>query len=143
MWNQFKIIQTYPPTYFYNTLQSSKMILFPSLPLSFINNELLISSFDERIDCNSSYGGGIKSILTSFQILLDHFGETKLTGHHTQVFNSSMAGKCIAIRAHVVDTHGCEGPEFNQTISIPRPKIDQHLAIDLNQRTPVSYSLCN
>lgn len=50
-----------------------------------------------------------------------------------------MAGKCISIRAHVVDTHGCEGPEFNQTISIPRPKIDQHLAIDLNQRTPVSY----
>lgn len=72
--------------------------------------------------------------------MLDHFGETKLTGHHTQVFNSSMAGKCIAIRAHVVDTHGCEGPEFNQTISIPRPKIDHHLAIDLNQRTPVSPS---
>ncbi|CAO1349377.1 unnamed protein product [Diamesa tonsa] len=98
-------------------------------------------NFDERKDCNSSYGGGIKSILTSFQVLLDHFGESKLTGHHTQVFNSSMAGKCIAIRAHVVDTHGCEGPEFNQTISIPRPKIDQQLAIDLNQRTPITPEL--
>lgn len=50
-----------------------------------------------------------------------------------------MAGKCIVIRAHIVDTHGCEGPEFNQTISIPIPKIDQHLAVDLNQRTSVSY----
>ena len=53
-----------------------------------------------------------------------------------------MAGKCIAVRAHVVDTHGCEGPVFNQSISIPRPKNDQHLAVDLNKRTPVSHYYC-
>lgn len=49
-----------------------------------------------------------------------------------------MAGKCIAVRAHVVDTNGCEGPEFNQTILIHRPENDQQLAVDLNHRTPVS-----
>lgn len=100
--------------------------------------QLFIYSIDERIDCNSSYGGGIKAILSSFHILLDNFGEPKLTGHHTHVFNNSMAGKCISIRAHVVDTNGCEGPEFNQTISVPTNEIEHKLAIDLNDHTTVS-----
>lgn len=120
------------------TIHCNQVKIFYLLPSFLMIITFFNCSFDERIDCNSSYGGGIKSILSSFHILLDNYGETKLTGQHTQVFNSSMAGKCIAIRAHVVDTHGCEGPEFNQSISIPRSKNDQHLAIDLNQRTPVS-----
>lgn len=104
----------------------------------FINTNLILS-IDERIDCNSSYGGGIKEILSSFHILLDNFGEPKLKGHHTHVFNNSMAGKCIAVRANIVDTNGCEGPEFNQTISIHYPKNEQQLSIDLNHHTPVNY----
>ena len=52
-----------------------------------------------------------------------------------------MAGKCIAVRAHVVDTNGCEGPEFNQTISIHKPENEQQLSIDLNHHTPVSYQI--
>lgn len=71
--------------------------------------------------------------------MLDNFGEPKLKGHHTHVFNNSMDGKCIAVRAHVVDTNGCEGPEFNQTISILNPENEQHLAIDLNHPKPVNF----
>lgn len=73
--------------------------------------------------------------------MLDNFGESKLKGQHTHVFNNSMAGKCIAVRAHVVDTNGCEGPEFNQTMIIHNSDNEKKLAIDLNYHKPVSFDI--